>query len=218
MAMNESHTPLTRVLCIRHGETDWNAAGRWQGHAPVPLNAAGHAQSRALGHYLARNGWRIAAVYSSDLPRAMQTAQAIADALALTVHPEPRLRETDLGEWQGLTREEVLAWDAERYTAHLADWRHIPTPNGESRLAVGARARAAFDDIVARHAGQTVALVTHGGTLSMLLESLFGPLERPSLTNTSITLVERPAPDAAWTLVRVAWSPHLDEQPLGETW
>jgi len=208
----------TRVLCIRHGETDWNAAGRWQGHAPVPLNAAGYAQSQALGRYLARNGWGIAAIYSSDLPRAMQTAQAIAEALGLVVRPDSRLRETDLGEWQGLTREEVLAWDAERYAAYLADWRRIPAPGGEARLAVGARARAAFDEIAAHHAGQTVALVTHGGTLGMLLETLFGPLERPSLTNTSITVIERTTPEAPWVLVRVAWAPHLDEQPLGETW
>ncbi len=209
---------LTRVLCIRHGETDWNAAGRWQGHAPVPLNAVGRAQSQALAGYLARNGWPLVALYSSDLPRAMQTAQAIADALGLTVQPDPRLRETDLGEWQGLTRDEVLAWDAERYTAYQADWRRIPAPGGESRLAVGTRARAAFDEIAARHAGQTVALVTHGGTLGMLLENLFGPLERPSLTNTSITVIERAAPDALWTLVRVAWAPHLETTPLGETW
>lgn len=208
----------TRVLCIRHGETDWNAAGRWQGHAPVPLNAIGRAQSVALGRYLAGNGARVAALYSSDLPRAWQTAQAIAEALGLAVQPEPRLREIDLGDWQGLTRDEVLAWDADRYAAYRADWRNIPAPNGESRAALRARARAAFDDIAARHAGQTVALVTHGGTLGMLLESLFGELERPSLTNTSITLVERPRPGDAWTLVRASWSPHLDEVPLGETW
>ncbi len=209
---------LTRVLCIRHGETDWNAAGRWQGHAPVPLNAAGRAQSQALGNYLARNGWPLAAIYSSDLPRAMQTAQAIADALGLTVHPDARLREIDLGEWQGLTREEVLAWDGERYAAHQADRDHVPTPNGETHLALRARVLAAFDEITARHAGQTVALVTHGGTLGVLLVSLFGPLQRPSLTNTSITVIERAAPDTPWTLERIGWAPHLETAPLGETW
>lgn len=217
MAEPHPSTPA-RVLCIRHGETDWNAAGRWQGNAPVPLNATGLAQSAALGRYLASNGARITALYSSDLPRAWQTAQAIAEALSLPVQPEPRLREIDLGDWQGLTRDEVLAWDGERYAAYRADWRNIPAPNGESRAALRVRARAAFDDIAARHAGQTVALVTHGGTLGMLLESLFGHLEHPSLTNTSITLVERLRPGDAWTLVRASWSPHLDESPLGETW
>ena len=211
-------SPSTRVLCIRHGETDWNAAGRWQGNAPVPLNEIGRAQSVALGRYLASNGLRLAALYSSDLLRSWQTAQAIAEALGLPVQPEPRLREIDLGDWQGLTREEVLTWDAERYAAYRADWRNVPAPNGESRAALRARARAAFDDITSRHAGQTVGLVTHGGTLGMLLESLFGDVQRPSLTNTSITLVERALPGDAWTLVRAAWSPHLDTAPLGETW
>lgn len=208
----------TRVLCIRHGETDWNAAGRWQGSAPVPLNATGRAQSAALGRHLASNGARIAALYSSDLPRAWQTAQAIAETLGLPVQPEPRLREIDLGDWQGLTRDEVLAWDGARYAAYRADRRNIPAPNGESRIVLKARARAAFDDIAARHAGQTVALVSHGGTLGMLLESLFGELERPSLANTSLTVVARPHSGGDWTLARVSWSPHLDESPLGETW
>ena len=217
MMARPASTP-TRVLCIRHGETDWNAAGRWQGNAPVPLNEIGRAQSAALGRYLASNGTRLAALYSSDLPRAWQTAQAIAEALRLTVQPEPRLREIDLGDWQGLTREEVLAWDADRYAAYRADWRTIPAPNGESRVALKARARAAFDDIAARHPGQTVGLVTHGGTLGMLLESLLGDFERPSLTNTSITIVQRALPGDGWTMVRAAWSPHLDQAPLGETW
>jgi 2,3-bisphosphoglycerate-dependent phosphoglycerate mutase len=208
----------TRVLCIRHGETAWNATRRWQGNAPVPLNEAGLAQSAALGRYLARNGFRVDALYSSDLPRAMQTAGAVADALGLTIVTESRLREIDLGDWQGLTHDEVAAWDGERFAQYQAAWRSCPPPNGESRLQLQVRARAAFDDISARHPGQTLALVSHGGTLGMLIESLFGIIERPSLTNTSITLVERADPAAPWTLVKVAWSPHLDSNPLGETW
>ena len=208
----------TRVLCIRHGETDWNATGRWQGHAPVPLNEIGLKQSATLGHYLVHNGFRVDAIYSSDLKRSLQTAEAVAVALGLPVHPDPRLREVDLGDWQGLTREEVEVWDPQRYTAFRADWYNIPTPNGESRSDLKRRARAVFDDLTARHAGQTIALVSHGGTLSMLIESLFGPIERPSLSNTSLTLLEQPSPGAPWKLVRVAWSPHLDESPLDETW
>ncbi len=212
------HT-ITRVLLIRHGETAWNKAGRWQGHAPVPLNDTGLAQSAALGRYLAANDLRIDVLISSDLKRAIQTAQAITAALALPPHTDPRLREIDLGHWQGLTRDEVAAWDAERYAAHREDWYNIPIPNGESHRQVKARARAAFDDITTRHTGQTIALVSHGGTIGMLLESLFGPIERPTLTNTSLTIVEQTAPSSAWTLVKVAWAPHLVETAaLGETW
>lgn len=208
----------TRVLCIRHGETDWNAEGRWQGIAPVPLNAAGLEQSAALGRFLARDGLRIAAIYSSDLARAMQTAQAVAGPLGLPVQPDPRLREVDLGQWQGCTKAEVQVWDADNYAAFQADYYNVPPPGGESRVTVRARVRAAFDAITAQHAGQTVALVSHGAALGQLIESLFGQIERPTLVNTSITVVEQAEPGAPWTLVRVAWAPHLDESPLGETW
>jgi broad specificity phosphatase PhoE len=208
----------TRVYCIRHGETVWNTSGRWQGLAPVPLSETGLAQAERLACYLADTTTPIAVLYSSDLKRAMQTARALAAALDLPIRPEPRLREVDLGDWQGLTREEAEAWDPERYAAFRADWYNTPTPNGESRSQLKARARAAFDEIAVRHSGQTIALVSHGGTLGMLIESLFGKIERPSLSNTSITTVEQIEPGAPWQLVRVAWSPHLEDAPLGETW
>ncbi|MBN1967008.1 MAG: histidine phosphatase family protein, partial [Anaerolineae bacterium] len=123
----------TRVYGIRHGETAWNASGRWQGHAAVPLSDTGLEQARILARYLAQNGPRFAALYSSDLLRAMQTAQAIAGALDLPVCPDTRLREVDTGEWQGMTRTEVEAWDAERYAAFQANWHEVPIPGGESR-------------------------------------------------------------------------------------
>lgn len=208
----------TRALLIRHGETDWNAAGRWQGNAPVPLNHVGQTQARALAAYLAAQSQRIDAIYSSPLPRARQSAQAIADALALPVRTDNRLREVDTGDWQGLSRAEVEAWDSERYAAYQADWYNVPIPNGESRRQCQARARAAFDDIIARHPGCTIGIVSHGGTLGMLLESLLGPIERPSLSNTSITVLEQGAPGAPWALVTVGMAPHLGSLPLGETW
>lgn len=209
---------ITRVLLIRHGETDWNATGRWQGRAPVPLNAVGMAQAERLGLYLASNGFRIDALYSSDLKRAMQTAEAITAPLRLDIHPEPRLREIDLGDWQGLTRDEVNAWDGERYTVYVADRQANPIPNGKSWDQVKTRVRGIFDDLAARHPAQTIALISHGGTIARLLDSLFGPIERPSLSNTSMTELEQAAPGAPWELVRVAWSPHLADAPLGETW
>ncbi|HML23021.1 MAG TPA: histidine phosphatase family protein [Aggregatilinea sp.] len=209
---------LTRVYSIRHGETAWNALGRWQGHAPVPLNETGMNQAQQLARWLAQSDERIDVIYSSDLKRAMQTAQAVGDALGLSILPERRLREVDLGEWQGLNHSEAEAWDTDRYAAFKADWYNVPTPSGESRNELKARVRAAFDEITARHAGQHVALVTHGGTLGMLIESLFGKIERPTLTNTSLTVMEQTAANDPWQLVNIAWSPHLSESPLGETW
>lgn len=208
----------TRVLCIRHGETAWNATGRWQGHAPVPLSEDGLKQADLLAAYLARTRTPIDVIYSSDLLRARQTANAIAAALHLTVQLDQRLREVDLGDWQGLTRQEAEAWDPERYAAFSADWHTVSTPNGESRNQLKVRVRAAFDDITARHRDQRIALVSHGGTLGMLIESLFGAIERPSLTNTSLTIVESDDHSQPWNLVKIAWSPHLEESPLGETW
>jgi broad specificity phosphatase PhoE len=210
---------MLRVFLIRHGETDWNATGRWQGRAPVPLNAVGMEQAQRLARYLAAHGPRIDALYSSDLKRAMQTAAAIAGPQGLTVLPEPGLREVDLGDWQGLTRAEAEAWDAERYAVYLAARGGSPPPNGESWDQVKARARRTFDDLTARcDETSTIALVSHGGTIGRLIESLFGVIERPALSNTSMTIFERPTPGAGWGLVRVAWSPHLSDAPLGETW
>jgi broad specificity phosphatase PhoE len=208
----------TRVLLIRHGETDWNATGRWQGRAPVPLNDCGLEQARLLGCYLAAHDPHIDVIYSSDLVRAMQTAEVVAAPLQLAVRPEPRLREVDLGDWQGLTRAEIEAWDGERYAVYVTGQGASPAPNGESWKQVKTRGRSAFDDLADRHAGRTIALVSHGGTVGRIIESLFGPIERPALSNTSISLLEQAAPDAAWQLVRVAWSPHLSNVPLGETW
>jgi broad specificity phosphatase PhoE len=208
----------THALLIRHGETDWNADGRWQGRAPTPLNDLGREQSRLLGRYLAAQGPRIDMLYSSDLIRARQTAEAIAAPLGLIIQFDPRLREIDLGDWQGLTRAEVEAWDTERYTAYQADRRNHPIPNGESWMQVQGRIRAAFDDLAGQHVSQTFALVSHGGAIGRLIESLFGTIERPTLSNTSITVLEQAAPDADWQLARVAWSPHLSDAPLGETW
>lgn len=208
---------LTQVLLIRHGETDWNAQGRWQGNAPVPLNEIGLAQARALASYLATHEPRIDVLYSSPLLRARQSAQAIAEALALPVRIDERLREVDLGDWQGLNTAEVEAWDRKRYTAYIADRYNVPIPNGESRRQLQVRACAAFDDITARHPGATIAIVSHGGTLGVLIESLLGRIERPALPNTSITVLEQTAPGAEWSLVNVGWAPHLSQEPLGET-
>lgn len=208
----------TEVLLIRHGETAWNALRRWQGNAPVPLSEVGLAQARALGSYLAARQVSIDVLYSSPLVRARQTAQAIADTLGLPLRTDDRLREVDVGDWQGLSHDEVEAWDGERFAAHRADWYNVPTPNGESHRELQVRARAAFDDITARHPGGTIGIVSHGGTLGMLIESLLGPIERPSLCNTSITVLEQSAPGAAWRPVSIGLAPHLDGLSLGETW
>ncbi|HEX9371110.1 MAG TPA: histidine phosphatase family protein, partial [Roseiflexaceae bacterium] len=105
----------TTFFVIRHGETDWNLNGRWQGHADVPLNQVGRVQARRLADRLLRDGARIDAIYSSDLKRAWETARAVAAALDLAPRLDPSLREIDVGSWSGLTSTEVLARDTDTY-------------------------------------------------------------------------------------------------------
>ena len=96
---------MTTILLVRHGETDWNLERRWQGHIDRPLNDVGRAQARALADRL--DSEPFAAVYSSDLARARETAEIVAAAHGLPVHLDPRLREADVGEWSGLTADEI---------------------------------------------------------------------------------------------------------------
>src|SRR6186997_3178407 len=98
---------MKRILLVRHGQTDWNAAGRWQGHEDIPLNATGLEQARALANHLRARP--ISAVYSSDLKRAQMTGAAIAEALGLALKTDPRWRELHLGVFQGLTTPEINA-------------------------------------------------------------------------------------------------------------
>src|SRR5258707_7809407 len=105
---------LTRVTLIRHGETAWNVNGRWQGQAAVPLNDEGRRQAMLLAEHLLPRAAEFAAIYSSDSLRCRETAELVASRLDKSVQLDARLREIDLGEWQGLTSDEVQAWDIER--------------------------------------------------------------------------------------------------------
>ena len=149
----------TTILLARHGETDWNAERRVQGHTDRPLNGTGIAQARALAEELSADA--IDAVYSSDLERAQQTAEVVADARGLPVETLPELRERDFGTWEGLTDEEVF----ERFP----DARSGPWGDAESRDELGARILEACKRIASRHPGGSVLVVTHGGPVRAML-------------------------------------------------
>jgi 2,3-bisphosphoglycerate-dependent phosphoglycerate mutase len=198
---------LRRVYLIRHGQTAWNVEGRWQGFEAVPLNPVGLAQARALAA-----NWRepLSAIYSSDLARAWQTAEILGTAVRITPTPDQRLREFHLGIFQGLTWQEMQ----DRYPTEAdqfhADYMGYAVPDGESRYQLQARAYAAWEDIVAG-AQDDVAIVSHGGTLKVLLFKLFG--ETPELhalriENTSITTIERNG--AGWHLAGANDAAHLE--------
>jgi len=154
---------VTRILLARHGETDWNRVGRWQGHADPPLNDAGRGQAAELAERLAGNG--IAAIYSSDLVRASQTAHVVADRLGLAVVEEAGLREIDVGSWSGLTRAEV----EQRFPEGYARWlRGDIGHDGETREELSERVVGAVERIAAAHPGDTILAVTHGGAIRAL--------------------------------------------------
>lgn len=146
----------TRILVLRHGQSEWNASGRWQGHADPPLDRAGELQAVAASELLGT----FDSVWASDLQRATRTAQIIAELLGIgPVQLDPRLRETHVGPWEGLTQQEV-----ERgWPGYLAARRR---PEGfEPYDQAAARLLAALRDIAAEHPGGEALAVSHGGVI-----------------------------------------------------
>jgi probable phosphoglycerate mutase len=152
---------MTTLLLARHGQTDWNLERRWQGHADPPLNALGVEQAAALGSSLAAA--RLDAIYSSDLLRARQTAEVVAEVLGIRVEIDARLREIDVGEWSGLTMPEVerlYPGGHRRRIAGQTGWE-----NGETYGALAERVVSSLVAIsIGRPAGR-VLVVTHGGPM-----------------------------------------------------
>ena len=163
---------MTTLLLVRHGETDWNRGGRWQGHADAPLNERGREQARALADEL--GGQHVAAVYSSDLARARETAEIIAARLGRPVAVDPRLREVDVGGWSGLTTEEIR----ERFPEEVGRWLDSDPAHtfdgGESYAVMGERVVAALEEIAARHPDGQILVVLHGGPIRAVLAHAAG--------------------------------------------
>jgi probable phosphoglycerate mutase len=183
---------MTRLLLVRHGETAWNADMRIQGHADIPLNDAGLAQARAAARAVADRP--LAAVYTSDLMRAWQTADLVAAPRGLTAIRDLRLREASFGEWEGLTRPDIVARWPELAAAWQKDSLRTRPPGGETLEAVQARVVAFVDEIHARHPDDEIAIVAHGGSLrAIILHTLGGDLtiaRRLRFDNCAVSTVE----------------------------
>ena len=158
---------MTRLLLVRHGETAWNAAGRFQGHMDVPLSPHGRQQAAALARTLAAEP--VHAVYASDLQRTWETALILAAPAGLQVQQEPRLREITFGHWEGLTLAEIEQHHATALAAWRADPMQVAPPGGETLAQVTNRVQAAMAHLVAIGQEYTVVLVAHGGSLRVLL-------------------------------------------------
>ena len=156
---------MNELLLVRHGETDWNREGRFQGHADPPLNDLGRRQAAELAAALANE--EVTAVYTSPLRRAFETAELIASARGLSPVPVEALREVDVGSWQALTRAEVEG----RFPQQFRRWIEYGRgwDDGETYEEMGERVIAAFRELAARHEGERIMGVTHGGPIRAVL-------------------------------------------------
>jgi broad specificity phosphatase PhoE len=194
------------VFLIRHGETEWNAAGRWQGHADVPLSATGREQAARLARRLAQEGICFDALYSSDLSRARETAEALGGALGLRPVSSPALREIDLGAWSGKTRAEIAAVFPDQWRMLQRD-EDFARGGGETFHALQKRAGDWMLRTAEKHPGETILTVTHGGWIrAVLLEALgltwAGRNRIPPIGNGAVSILEHEA-GGDWRIVRM---------------
>ena len=196
----------TRICVIRHGETDWNVQGRIQGHLDIPLNATGQAQALAMASGAGQD--RFAAIYSSDLGRAMETAQALSKRTGLAVHPLSQLRERHFGIFQGLTATEGAALHPAVYARYSARDPDCDFETGETMLELVDRITQCVAWMVRHHPNQTLCAVAHGGVLDILYREATGrPLETPrdfTIPNCGLNWFRFDA--AGWHLER--WADH----------
>lgn len=175
----------TTLYLIRHGQTDWNLAGKIQGQTDIPLNETGKEQAKKVAQFLKKKQATLAALYSSDLQRAHQTAHAISELFALEIILAADLREGHFGKLEGLTKQEQHDIYGDSNLAFL-----IEKVGAEPRDKVVARALNYLQRIVQKHKDAHIAVVTHGWLLHSLITHLGHTVEElPALTNESITTV-----------------------------
>jgi probable phosphoglycerate mutase len=182
-----------RLIIVRHGESEWNRIGRYQGQADAPLSELGISQAEALGRRLERETFD--AIYSSPLQRAARTAAAIARFHPeVPFHHEPALMEIHHGDWQGLYIDDILA----RYADGLREWRQHPTrsqfPNGESFSNILKRVLDFKERLLAEYADRTVLVSTHDVVVKIFVADALGMnmdrINRIWVTNASISVIE----------------------------
>jgi 2,3-bisphosphoglycerate-dependent phosphoglycerate mutase len=207
----------TRIIAVRHGETAWNVDARIQGQLDVGLNDTGRWQARRVGEALA--GEQITAVYTSDLGRARQTAQSIAEVTGTPVVPEEGLRERSFGIFEGKTFDEIhQTWPdhAHNWRKRVPEWQ--PPEGGESLIQLRERVTRTLAALAARHPGEQIVVVAHGGVLDALYRIATGQdVNSPRTWELPNGAINR----LLWTpegFTLVGWSDtqHLDNEALDE--
>jgi len=167
---------LTKVIFIRHGQTEWNVTGRYQGQSDVKLTEEGKKQAEKLADNFPVA--KVDAIYASDLCRAMVTAETIAKKFGLKVQAEPAFRELSFGDWEGLTYQQIVDKWEEAMANFLQHPDILEIPGGESFPAVQQRAMKRLNELIEKHDGQTIVVVAHGAVLrTMLTAALHMPLQ-----------------------------------------
>jgi 2,3-bisphosphoglycerate-dependent phosphoglycerate mutase len=164
---------VTRIIAVRHGETAWNVDSRIQGHRDISLNDTGRWQASRVGEALAAEA--ISTVYTSDLGRAQQTAHAIAQTTGAALVPDQGLRERSFGMFEGMTFDEIHAqWPehAHSWRKRVPEWQ--PPEGGESLLQLRERVTRTVAELAARHPGELIVVVAHGGVLDVLYRAATG--------------------------------------------
>lgn len=170
---------VTRVLLIRHGQSEGNAEGRFGGHTATPLSARGRRQAEATARALSTETFT--AIYSSDLPRAIETAMPLARLTGLEVQRTEAFRERSVGVMEGLTFEEAAARHPEQYAALIRrDFEHVLL-GGESYRQMLDRAARELDRAIEQHTGGRIIVFSHTGTICILTLHLMGALDAPEL-------------------------------------
>ena len=169
----------THVVIIRHGQSQGNAEGRFGGHTDTPLSPRGRKQAHATARALASE--KFSAIYSSDLPRAIETASPLAKLVGVPLETSDALRERSVGVMEGLTFEEAAEQHPEQYQALLRrDFEHV-LAGGESYRQTLDRASRQLDEAIEQHKGGRIALFAHTGTICILILHLMGALDAPEL-------------------------------------
>ena len=158
----------TKLCLIRHGETAWNAERRLQGHTDIPLNAKGEIQALQMAQALKDTKLAFDVLYTSDLKRAADTAKAVVQLFGVKARVESALRERHFGALQGLSISDAPFLKPDIWQAHIARDLDHELEGGESIQQFALRVQKALDQIQEQHAGKTILIVSHGGTLDMM--------------------------------------------------